>query len=86
MKYTILWLEYFEDMEKYEKMKGYLPKKQKCTGDGLMGIEFEVEDTFEAKDIEEAKQVIRDEYYEVEVFVVFDDKRNKVFTDEDMEE
>jgi len=41
---------------------------------------------FEAKNIEEAKKKIKEDYYEVEIFTVFDNDSDEIlFTEEDVE-
>ncbi len=46
-------------------------------------VTFDCHDTFEANNIEEAKQIVRDKYHDIEFFDCKDEKGNTVFTEED---
>lgn len=82
MKFKIFWLEYFET-KKAPEIK-YLPLTHKHTGylSGY-GEEFECWDFFKAENVEEAKKIVEKDY-EIEFFTVFDEKGNRLFTEEDI--
>jgi hypothetical protein len=88
MKFKIVWLEYhvcINEKEEKEYLE-YLPISSKVTGYLDRVAEFECIDTFKAKNIEEAKKVIKEDYNEVEIFTVFNAKTGKIlFTEEDLE-
>lgn len=83
-KFKIVWYEYFSDMQDY-KENANIPITHKHTGymKGY-GEEFECWDFFEARNIKEAKKIVEDDYYAVDFFTVFDKKKNRVFTEEDI--
>ena len=88
-RFKIYWLENTEKTGK--ELKDFMETlpNPKITGtypfsDEL--TEIECYDVFEAKNIEEAKKKIKEDYYEVEIFTVFDnDSGERLFTEEDME-
>lgn len=85
MKYKIVWIENTDSTGK--ELKDFmetLPNPKQTGGDCYGGTEIECYDTFEAKDIEEAKKKIEELFNAVEVFAVFDDKGNRAFTEEDL--
>ena len=86
MKYKIVWIENTDSTgrELKEFMNG-LPNPKITGGDCYGGTEIECSDTFEAKDIEEAKKKVDELFDAVEVFTVFDNKGNRAFTEEDCE-
>lgn len=77
-----------ENPENYKKIlkqiMDYLPITSKHTGELMGDWEFECFDTFKAKDIEKAKQIVSYDY-DCEVFAIFDKNMNKLFDDTDCE-
>jgi len=85
-EFKILWLEFTDKTgEDLKKFMSYLPNP-KITGHyGEETItEIECFDIFEAIDIKSAKSVIKEDYYEGEIFTMFNAKtRERLFTEED---
>jgi len=93
MKYTIYWTEYHNPLnwgdteeEGIKEICDSLPMIRwwHDSDDGWIGVECE--DTFEAETDEEAKEIVKDVYDEVETFNVFrgNDYTDTVFTEEDV--
>ena len=94
MKFKICWLEYHicETDEEMQEKLDMLPSDTRITGTNPYNdeaVEFECIDYFEADSIEEAKEYVKEEYNvpndDFEVFAVFDEQGEVVFTEEDLE-
>ncbi len=84
MEYKIVWLEWTDkDGKELQDFKDTLPNPKHTGGDCYGGKEIECYDTFEAKDIKEAKRKVKELFYEVEIFTVFENGE-RVFTEEDV--
>ena len=89
MRFKISWLEHHvcETDEKVKFWLDNLPPNTKNMGNvfGDEIVEFECLDTFKANDIEEAKKKASEyECGEENVFTVFNDRGNRLFTEEDL--
>ena len=85
MKYKIIWIENTDRVEKeLKEFMKTLPNPKITGGDCFGGTEIECFDTFEAKDIEEAKKIVDRDFNAVEIFCVFDEKGNRAFNEGEM--
>ena len=86
MKYKIVWIENTDTTGKQLKeFKEGLPNPKVTGGDCFGGTEIECFDYIEAKNIEEVKKKIKEEFCEVEIFTLFDNEMKRVLTEEDLE-
>ena len=98
MKYSIYWTEFHDPFnwiddrtenreQDYQRgvasILSSLPNSKvicRCEDDY---IEVQAHNTFVADTIENAKRYVRDNYSDIKIFSVFDDKHSRVFTEKD---